>query len=220
LWSVPYFLFKNAAAIEKLTDAQFWDILSSLPQSYRSALANAYENGDATEVGRLTGLVVANFGSLLQGGVIGSIKTVTGFEDAVKATSVAADLRPGWKQSELDVGSELGLGHIAQVSYKDGLVVPNGTLGSVRPAFVATDGTISFEVKNYNIASNSDGLIRNISQQAITRQANLPAGMEQSIVIDVRGQTVTDAQKISIIQGIVQKSNGIISPTAIRFLTR
>jgi filamentous hemagglutinin len=60
-------------------------------------------------------------------------------------------------------------------------------------------------------------LINNVAQQAIQRADNLPSGMEQQIVIDMRGQTVTDAQKVSIIQGIVQKSNGIISPTAIQF---
>jgi filamentous hemagglutinin len=82
---------------------------------------------------------------------------------------------------------------------------------------VATDGSASFEVKNYNIATNSSGLINNVSEQAIQRSTNLPADMEQQIVVDVRGQTLTDEQKISIIRGIVQKTNGIISPTSIKF---
>ncbi|MFV8598155.1 hypothetical protein, partial [Ralstonia pseudosolanacearum] len=60
-------------------------------------------------------------------------------------------------------------------------------------------------------------LIKNVAEQAIQRQANLPAGMDQQVVIDIRGQKVTDAQKISIIKGIVKQSNGIIGPTSIRF---
>ncbi|WP_240487664.1 hypothetical protein [Photorhabdus australis] len=43
-------------------------------------------------------------------------------------------------------------------------------------------------MKNYNIATNKNGLINNVAKQAIERQKNLPAGMEQRIVIDVRGQ--------------------------------
>ncbi|MET1534237.1 filamentous hemagglutinin N-terminal domain-containing protein [Burkholderia sola] len=136
----------------------------------------------------------------------------SGSSDSTTAT------RPGWRQSENDVGSDLGSSARPQVSYKGGVEVSNGTPGSVRPDFTATDGSASFEVKNYNIATNSSGLINNVSQQAIQRADNLPTGMQQQIVIDVRGQTVTDAQKVSIIRGIVQKSNGIISPTSIRFI--
>lgn len=85
------------------------------------------------------------------------------------------------------------------------------------PDLVSNDGTFSTEVKNYNIATNSSGLINNVATQAIQRATNLPDGMQQQVVIDVRGQTVGDAQKTAIVQGIVQKSNGIISPTSIRF---
>lgn len=125
--------------------------------------------------------------------------------------------RPSPPQSENDVGKDLGPGHDPQVSYKNGQQVPYGTPGSVRPDFIATDGSLSFEVKNYNIATNSSGLINNVAKQAIQRADNLPEGMLQQVVIDTRGQIVTDAQKVAIVQGIVQKSNGIISPTSIRF---
>jgi len=125
--------------------------------------------------------------------------------------------RPGWRQSENDVGLDLGPSYDPQTSYKNGQKVPNGTAGSVRPDFVAQDGSLSFEVKNYNINSNSSGLINNVAQQAIQRQANLPDGMQQQIVIDVRGQTITPQQEIAIRQGIVSKSNGVISSNAIQF---
>ena len=104
-----------------------------------------------------------------------------------------------------------------QVSYLNGKEVPLYTPGSVRPDFVTPDGAASFEVKNYNITNNSGGLIRSVSQQAIQRQANLPTGMVQNIIIDIRGQVVTDAQKNDIISGIVNGSNHIIDPGDIDF---
>ncbi|MFD0707372.1 hypothetical protein [Photorhabdus akhurstii] len=60
-------------------------------------------------------------------------------------------------------------------------------------------------------------MINNVARQAIERQKNLPAGMEQRIVIDVRGQIVSAAQEDAIIRGVVQKSGGIIKPTDIQF---
>ncbi|MBN3131154.1 hypothetical protein SOV78_16465 [Pectobacterium brasiliense] len=49
---------------------------------------------------------------------------------------------------------------------------------------------------------------------------NLPAGMKQEVIIDIRGQTVTDAQKSAIIKEIVTKSNNILSATDIGFMTK
>ena len=132
-------------------------------------------------------------------------------------TAVGGSDRPSPRESEIAVGSDLGAGHTPQVSYKDGQQVPYGTPGSVRPDFVAEDGTLSFEVKNYNVATNSSGLINNVAQQAIQRATNLPEGMQQQVVIDVRGQTVTPQQEDAIIKGIVSKSGGAISPDAIEF---
>ncbi|MBJ7312187.1 hypothetical protein H7U20_18560, partial [Rugamonas sp. CCM 8940] len=91
--------------------------------------------------------------------------------------------RPTWRQSEIDVGNDLGAQYNAQQSFKNGQPVPQGTLGSVRPDFVAIDGTASFEVKNYNIQTNSYNLINNVSSQAIERAANLPVGMAQEVII-------------------------------------
>jgi filamentous hemagglutinin len=132
-------------------------------------------------------------------------------------TADAMVARPTWRQSEIDVGNDLGLGYSDQVSYLNGEQVPTGTLGSVRPDWVADDGSMSIEVKNYNIATNQNGLINNVSQQVLQRTKNLPAGMEQQIIIDVRGQVITPDQENAIIQGIVQKSNGAIGPTSIQF---
>ncbi|WP_261372450.1 hemagglutinin repeat-containing protein [Yersinia aldovae] len=129
---------------------------------------------------------------------------------------LTAATRPSHRQSEIDVGEGLGDGWREQVTFKDGKEVPYGTKGSVRPDW-CQGNVCSVEVKNYNITTNSNGLINNISKQAIDRQANLPAGMRQEVVIDVRGQTISAIQEDSIIRGIVQKSNGIIKPTDIQF---
>jgi filamentous hemagglutinin len=87
----------------------------------------------------------------------------------------------------------------------------------VRPDFVASDGSAAFEVKNYNIATNSDGLVNTVSQQITDRAANLPQGMAQQVIIDVRGQVVSAVQKADIVDGIVSKTNSVVSANSIIF---
>lgn len=124
--------------------------------------------------------------------------------------------RPTHKASEIDVGKQLGNTALPQISYKGGKVVPYGTSGSVRPDF-SIGKIVGVEVKNYNIANNSSGLISNVSKQAVARAEHLPKGMQQQLIIDIRGQTVTDKQKSAIISGVVAKTNGLISASAITF---
>nr|WP_255309217.1 VENN motif pre-toxin domain-containing protein [Gilliamella apicola] len=125
--------------------------------------------------------------------------------------------RPHPSTSEKDVGASLPPDYRSQVSYKDGIEVPHGTKGSVRPDF-CNGTTCSIEVKNYDIEKYSDNLINNISKQAIERQRHLPNGMRQDVVIDVRGQHLTPALEFKIRQGIIRKSNGIIKREQIRFI--
>ncbi|WP_233445773.1 VENN motif pre-toxin domain-containing protein [Providencia stuartii] len=136
--------------------------------------------------------------------------------DPLKQQSVNDTKRPSPRDSEKDVGKDLGEGWREQVSFKDGKEVPYGTKGSVRPDWC--QGTVcSVEVKNYTIATNSKGLISNVSKQAIERQQHLPEGMKQEVIIDIRGQKVSDSEKRAVVVGIVQKSNGAIKPTDIQF---
>ncbi|MDY1014127.1 hypothetical protein, partial [Pseudomonas viridiflava] len=130
--------------------------------------------------------------------------------------STGTPVRPTPQKSEIDVGADLGAGARPQVSYKNGQEVPYGTSGSVRPDW-CVGNVCSVEVKNYNIAKNQSGLISNVSKQAIQRAESLPQGMQQQVVIDVRGQMITVEQERNIIKGIVQKSNGAIKPEAIEF---
>ncbi|WP_241509803.1 filamentous hemagglutinin N-terminal domain-containing protein [Photorhabdus laumondii] len=124
--------------------------------------------------------------------------------------------RPSHRKSEIDVGKDLGDGWNGQVTFKEGKEVPYGTKGSVRPDW-CQGNVCSVEVKNYNIATNKNGLINNVAKQAIERQKNLPAGMKQEVVIDIRGQVVTAKQQAEIRRGIVEKSNGAIHSSLIRF---
>ena len=122
-------------------------------------------------------------------------------------------------QSERDVFGRFGGNANArwQISYLNGREVPYGTPGSTRPDFVSRNGTASYEVKNYDIANNTYGLIRDVSQQALTRAQHLPPGMRQEIIIDIRGQNVSAAQRDFIRSGIVQQSNGVIDRNSIQF---
>ncbi|WP_107675999.1 hemagglutinin repeat-containing protein [Agrobacterium sp. LAD9] len=147
-------------------------------------------------------------------GVVG-VKPGRGGVDPKKETP-ESPRRPTPKESEVAVGTDLGAGARPQVSFKDGKEVPYGTPGSVRPDWCRGD-VCSAEVKNYNVANNMNGLIDNVAKQAIQRQRNLPSGMQQEIVIDVRGQVVTVDQERRVIRGIVQKSNGAIKPESIEF---
>ncbi|GAB2888790.1 hypothetical protein GCM10027202_16610 [Microvirgula curvata] len=60
-------------------------------------------------------------------------------------------------------------------------------------------------------------LIRNVSKQIRQRAENLPQGMLQRVVIDVRGQKVTVEQERDIVNGIVRRANEIIKADAISF---
>ena len=126
--------------------------------------------------------------------------------------------RPSWRQSEVDVGTDLaGRGYRAQISFKNGVEVPYGTKGSSRPEYFRPGSSV--EVKNYNVETpkGQDSLVRNVSDQAITRATNLPNGTEQRVVIDVRGQSVTRVELNDIVQRIVDRSGGVIKPENIQF---
>lgn len=183
----------------------------------------------ATVIGAVAGMGGVGVGAKRPGGTVApgassSVNKAYEYWGAVRAEraaaanagDAAASARPTPRQSEIDVGAELGSGARPQVSYKNGQEVPYGTAGSVRPDW-CLGNVCSVEVKNYNVATNQQGLINNVSQQALKRVDNLPQGMQQQVVIDVRGQAVSDAQKNAIIRGVVDKSNGVLKPTDIRF---
>lgn len=60
-------------------------------------------------------------------------------------------------------------------------------------------------------------MVNNITEQATYRQNHLPNGMQQTVVIDTRGQSVSRAQRRKIAADISKKSNGIIKYQDIKF---
>lgn len=169
-------------------------------------------------VGSLQGKVLGNLGTsvVVSGAAAKTIQKVAQLKNGSVKTNPNEIKRPTPQQSEKDIGKDLGEGWRAQVSFKDGKEVPYGTKGSTRPDW-CKGNICSVEVKNYTISTNSNGLINNVSKQAVERKEHLPAGMTQRVVIDIRGQTVSAAQEDTIIKGIVSKSNGAIKPTDIQF---
>jgi hypothetical protein len=123
----------------------------------------------------------------------------------VSADDVASVKRPSWRQSEIDAAKGFP-DYEPQKSFLNGQEVPYGTEGSSRPELYRTGHSI--EVKNYNIQTNSgrNNLINNVSRQINERVSNLPGGTEQTIIIDVRGQDVSNTLLREIRNKIFEKA--------------
>ncbi|WP_185805336.1 hypothetical protein [Bacillus canaveralius] len=119
-----------------------------------------------------------------------------------------AKTRPSWRQSEIDVGTEYP-GYRDQVSFKDGNEVNHGTKNSSRPDFYISGHSI--EVKNYKLTTSSGrkNLIRNVSKQINKRISDLPEKTNQSVIIDVRGQSVSRDVLRDIKQKINERTKGV-----------
>ncbi|MBP2623226.1 hypothetical protein [Streptococcus oricebi] len=122
--------------------------------------------------------------------------------------------RPSWRQSEIDIGKDYP-DYEAQKSFLNGEEVPYRTKGSVRPEYYKSGHSI--EVKNYNLETPSgrNNLVNNVSKQIIQRNANLPSGTFQTIVVDIRGQRVSHDILKSIKSKILNKSQ---TQVEIRFM--
>lgn len=64
------------------------------------------------------------------------------------------------------------------------------------------------------------GLINEVLEQAVARLVHLPQGMVHELVIDVRGQLLTDEIRRKILKDISSKANGIIKASNIRFIEK
>jgi|GEM_PF-746489 len=127
--------------------------------------------------------------------------------------------RPSWRQSELDDMADRHPDFASQVAFKDGKQVSARTPGSVRPDGVSADKrTASFEVKNYDINTNADGLVNKVVRQVHERAQHLPPSMQQNIKIDVRGQNVSSGHLDDLARRIVEKSNGLLRYEHIEFV--
>ncbi|WP_240164454.1 WXG100 family type VII secretion target [Bacillus thuringiensis] len=113
--------------------------------------------------------------------------------------------RPSWRQSELDVGKEYP-DYDDQVAFKDREEVSKVTKGSTRPDFYIEGH--SLEVKNYDLSTSSkrSNLVRVIVKQVNDRVDNLPVGTKQTVIIDIRGQTVPEDALFDIVRKIREKA--------------
>ena len=76
----------------------------------------------------------------------------------------------------------------------------------------------SIDVKNYKVetASGRSNLARNIQKQYYQRMHNLPAGTKQSVLIDIRGQNVSQNNLNALYNDIMERTNNGIK---VRFKT-
>lgn len=67
----------------------------------------------------------------------------------------------------------------------------------------------SIDVKNYNVetASGRSNLARNIEKQYYQRLSNLPEGTKQSVLIDIRGQNVSQDNISALYNNIMERTN-------------
>lgn len=114
--------------------------------------------------------------------------------------------RPSWRQSELDAAKDFPE-YLEQKSFINGEEVPYGTKGSVRPDLYKEG--FSIDVKNYNVetASGRSNLARNIEKQYYQRLSNLPEGTKQSVLIDIRGQNVSQDNISALYNNIMERTN-------------
>ncbi len=114
--------------------------------------------------------------------------------------------RPTWRQSELDAAKDFP-DYDAQKSFINGQEVPYGTKGSVRPDYYKNG--YSVDVNNYNVesASGRSNLARNIEKQYYQRIQNLPEGTKEIVMIDIRGQSISDASMSALYDDIMRRTN-------------
>ena len=73
-------------------------------------------------------------------------------------------------------------------------------------------GGYSVDIKNYNVenASGRSNLARNIEKQYYQRIENLPEETMQSVMIDIRGQSVSDVDLSILYDDIMKRTdNGV-----------
>jgi len=193
----------------------------------KQEITKAYErdmvNGNATKRSEFVSYTIVTVASSFLGdkGILKARKANTlkeGAEAAAKNRGKGKGIdksRPSWRQSEIDVEKDFP-DYNAQKSFKDGKEVPYGEKGSSRPDLYQTGHSI--EVKNYKITTSSgrSRLVNNVSKQVEKRLSDLPNGTKQSVIIDIRGQNVSDEILDELYGKIMNKTNGKVD---IRFKT-
>ena len=135
--------------------------------------------------------------------------------EADTAPSAGPPARPTWQAAQASPAEDLaGFGFKPEPSYLGGKPVPYGTKGSVRPDYASESIKLSVDVKDYGVTTPQGRwrLVKDVVGQTEARAANLPQGMRQGVIIDLRGQEVSDKLLQNMLDRIVKKSNGQIRP--------
>ena len=104
--------------------------------------------------------------------------------------------RPSWRQSEKDIANEYP-GYREQVVFQGGKEVPKKVAGSTVPDLYRAKTFFrrahAIEVKNYLLSepANRKNLVNVLKKQINHRATELPKGTRQTIILDVRGQTIS-----------------------------
>ena len=137
----------------------------------------------------------------------------------MKALSIRNSRRVSKRQSEIDVAKQHPR-YGEQKSFVNGQEKPYGTKGSSRFDLYKSDSLFSgqktIEVKNYDVSSKTgqNRLIRNVVEQTNKGIKNLP-NTSREIVIDVRGQNVSNGTMNYIKNSIISQ---ISEPVEVTFL--
>ena len=148
-------------------------------------------------------------GTEFEADVLNGINNVT-LNDSIFIFDDFVTTRPTWKQSEEDARKDLPE-YKEQRSFLNGKKASYGTKGSVRPDYFK-DGS-SVDIKNYDVmsAKGRNNLVKNVEKQYYERVGGLPDGTSQSVIIDIRGQKITDADLSDLYYNILKRTNGGIS---------
>jgi hypothetical protein len=171
-----------------------------------ASVASEETSGLSSEASWFKGFRANETGEIQFGGKGGALAD----EEIVNAANAKITVRPTWRQSEIDIGNEYS-DFNPQKSFIDGEEVKYGTSGSSRPDLYQNGSSI--EIKNYNITTSTgrSNVARNIEKQYLQRLEDLPAGTNQTVMIDVRGQNVTDEILESLHDNIMNRTNNGIN---------
>ncbi len=139
-------------------------------------------------------------------------KSIILHEETEVKFKTAGNTREVQFSAEIDVVNDFP-NYSTQKSFIDGKEVPYGTKGSVRPDFYTNASSI--DIKNYNVTTSSgrSNLASNIKKQYLQRLDDLPAGTKQSVMIDIRGQNVSDEALESLYNNIMKRTNNGVDTT-------
>lgn len=134
------------------------------------------------------------------GAIIGASTSLVGKSFQMIGTSHKV---PSFLKSEQDAAKRYNASS-SQTSFLNGEVVANGREGSTRPDFMFNKNGAWFagEVKNYDLMTSGSTLKKTLVEQLKARKNNLPSGVSQLVVLDVRGRGYSQSFVSDYVDGV------------------